>query len=61
MHDGQPPHSNAWPIRSGARLYRGISPAVQSAAYPDATVKASPLEPVPENSFGISSLALGFA
>jgi len=61
MHDGQPPHSNAWPLRSGARLYRGISPAAPAVAYPDATVIAFPLEPLCPNSFGISSSALRVA
>ena len=59
VHDGQPPHSNAWPLRSGARLYRGISLAVHSAAYPDATVRHPRWHHCARNSFGISPAAQG--
>ena len=52
MHDGQPPHSNAWPLRSGARLYRGISPAGWTASLSRRDRDASPLEPLCPNLFG---------
>jgi hypothetical protein len=52
MHDGQPPHSNAWPLRSGVRLYRGISPAGWTASLSRRDRDASPLEPLCPNLFG---------
>ena len=54
MHDGQPPHSNAWPLRSWGPLVWRVGPAGSGRrALPDATVLTPcvgiPLEPLCQN------------